>query len=307
MKIALFDGDRKFTVDLIEHWKQCGHEVKIDKSWDPALVNWCDVAFFEFCENSIMRASDLNDHFYKDPTCGQQPMDKIIICREHDIDAWVGNHGRVNWGWVNHLVFVADHIKDKVLSEIKLTPKTNVHLIKHGVNTNKFTFREKERSKKIAWIGTFKDHKRIETALMILAELPRDYSLHIMGRGLRDWRKLYVDYFIKQNNLNVVFDNVGWVSNINDWLQDKDFLLSCSTKEAFGFAIAEACSVGIKPIIHNFPFANQIWNPEWIWNTVSEAKQLILEDKYESLKYRQYVEQNYPLDKMLKQYNELLK
>lgn len=302
-KITLFDSVRKFTGDIVEHWESQGHSVVIDRYWDASKVANSDVAFFEFVDNSLMRASDPNDSMYKEMGL-TRPTGKKIIARCHDIDAWCGNHMRIQWDFVTDLVFVAKHIQDKVLSEIKLPKNVNVHLIKHGINLDKFTFREKPINKKITFIGNINDSKRMETCLLILSELPRDYILYILGGGLTSWRESYVKYYIKENNLNVLL--INHVDSVNDFLQDKDFLILPSEKEAFSFAVGESMAVGVKPIIHNFLGSKNIWPEHLIWNTVSEAKQLILEDRYESKLYRSYIEVNYPLDKMLKQYDEII-
>jgi len=119
------------------------------------------------------------------------------------------------------------------------------------------------------------------------------------------WRKAYVDHYIQQNNLNVEF--VEHVDDMNEWLEDKDFLLHTGTKEAFSFISAEAGLKGIKFLVHNFPGCKDIWPEHLIWNTVSDAKQLILEDRYESMLYCNYVKANYSLPKMLEEYDKILK
>lgn len=307
MKVAIFDQVFKFMPILVEDWESKGHIVIKDKGWDPAKVTECDVSFFEFVDNSLMRASDPGDSFYQNPQYGPQPQGKKIIARAHDIDIHVGNLGRVQWEWVTDLVFVAQHLMDKALSEIDLPDTVRVHLIPHGIDTNKFTFKMKPMQKKIAWIGNINDHKRLETALMVLAELPRDYSLHVVGTGLGTWRKYYVENYIKDNGLNVEF--IEHVESVNDFLEDKDFLLGTGMKEAFSFVSGEAMSKGIKTLIHNFWGAKEVWKDyPYIWNTVSEVVEMIKEQEchYQQEFYRNYIEQHYPLDRMLQRYDELV-
>ncbi|MEX0596036.1 MAG: hypothetical protein WD512_06000, partial [Candidatus Paceibacterota bacterium] len=197
MKICIFDGVNKFTQPLIDDWTAKGHEIKKDKSWDPRLVSWADVTFFEFCDISIQRASDKNDSFYQNPEFGEQPRGKKIIVREHDIEAWVGNHRGVQWNFVTDLVFVSEHIKNKVLSEITLPETTKVHLIKHGVDTSKWTFKERQHGNKIVWVNNINHQKNLQLALYVLAENP-EYELHVVGKGLDKWLEYYVKSFIER-------------------------------------------------------------------------------------------------------------
>ena len=304
MNIAIIDEcNGKFMGDIREHWGREGHTIRFDKYFDPKLVHWADVTFFDWAGNNVQRASHSDDSFW---TVDPQPKNKIICLRAHDIDIWVGQHRNVDYSWINHLIFIAPHLMEKALSEIQIPENVKVHFIPHGINTKKFTFRKKERGKKIAFIGNICDQKKMENTLLILAELPRDYSLHVLGEHLGSWRKAYVDYFIRHNNLNVIFTER--VESVNDFLEDKDFLISCSIKEGFGYVMGEAMAKGIKTLIHNFWGADQVWDGyPYIWNTISEAVKMILEDKYEPEIYRDYIIKNYPLDKMLKAYDELLK
>lgn len=309
MKISITDECQgKFSDVLKDHWEQQGHEVWFDKYFDPKKILWADVAFFDWAGNNVQRASYPEDDFWKETG---QPQDKNIILRIHDIDYWAGSAGRVNYPWINNLVFVAKHIQNKVLSEITLTDKTKVHFIKHGVDTTKFTFSDRFPERKIAWVGNINDPKKLETALLVLADLPRDYSLHVVGKGLISWRKAYVEYFIKQNNLNVEF--IESVDSMNDFLEDKDFFLYTSVKEAFGFSPAEAMSKGVKSLIHNYYGADVVWKDyPYVWNTVAQATQMIMETIYmptyleAKQSYRRYIEDNYPYQAMLDKYDELL-
>ena len=142
-KICVFDQVFKFMPPIIEEWERVGHTILKDKSWDPRLLTQSDVAFFDFCDNSVMRASDPGDSFYQNPEFGKQIQGKKIIVRAHDIDIHVGNLGQVQWEWVTDLIFVAKHLMDKGLSEIELPSNVKVHLIPHGIDTNKFTYRNK--------------------------------------------------------------------------------------------------------------------------------------------------------------------
>ena len=236
-KIAIFDCCRfKFMGDLIKHWEEQGHEIKKSLYWDPRMVDWADHTFFDWADMSLIRATNSNDPLYKD-TGLTIPKNKHIICRCHDIDAWCGHYHQIDWTYVSDLIFVAKHIKDLVLESLVPPPNLKIHLIKHGVNTDKFTLRKNpEKNNKIAWVGSIKGHKCIELALQVLAENP-DYELHVAGTSLDSWELAYVNDFVKRNNLKFFYH--GQVDDINTFLEDKTYILLTSFKEAFSFAIGE--------------------------------------------------------------------
>jgi glycosyltransferase involved in cell wall biosynthesis len=71
---------------------------------------------------------------------------------------------------------------------------------------------------------------------------------------------------------------------LSRWLEDKNYVLSTSIHESFGYGIAEAMARGIKPIIHDFPYAYEIWGEELLFRTVDEAVGLIRNGTYMSPK-----------------------
>jgi len=303
MKISITDECQgKFSNILKDHWQGQGHEVIFDKYFDPKKILWADVCFFDWGGNNIQRASYPEDAFWKEIS---QPQNKNVILRTHDIDLWAGSTQRVNFNWVNNLVFVGPHLMDRFLPELKLTEKTKVHFIKHGIDTNKFTFQIRQPGHNIAWIGNINEAKNLQLALYVMAELPRYYTLHVVGKGLSSWKKYYVENYIKDTGINVQFSE--YVENVNDFLEDKNYLLNTSGKEAFGFVIGESCAKGIKPIIHNFWGSSNVWPVGWTWNTVQDAVRMITNPNiYNSKKYKNYIEQNYPFQKMLDEYNNII-
>ncbi len=139
-------------------------------------------------------------------------------------------------------------------------------------------------------------------ALQVLAENP-EYELHVLGRPMCSWQKAYILHFVEKNNLK--FFQTDGPLDVNTWLEDKDFILLTSAKEAFSFAIAEGMLKGIKPLIHRFYHAGDIWDEKYIWDKVSQVKPM-LEGEYNGKEYRDYVLNNYPLDKMLRAYDEIM-
>lgn len=302
-KIAVFDCCRfKFMRELMTHWENMGHEIKRYIYWDPTTVNWADTVFFDWVDNSLIRASNPEDEFYKSGKYGTRPEGKKIITRCHDIDAWCGHYKNVDWNWVNDLVFVSDYIGDMVKGNMSFPATLKIHTIKHGVDLDKYTFKNRSGGKKIAWIGRIVHHKCLELALQVLAENP-EYELHAVGSSLDSWELDYVNRFVERNNLK--FFHYPQVDDINQFLEDKNYLLLTSFKEAFSYASAEAMAKGIKPLIHWFAGAEGVWPKEYLWNKVSEVKPM-LEGNYDSAEYRNIIQSHYSLEEMLRCYDKLI-
>jgi len=108
----------------------------------------------------------------------------------------------------------------------------------------------------------------------------------------------YFTHLLKETGLekNVVFQ--GYVKNIEEFLEDKNFVLSTSVHESFGYSIAEAMACGIKPLIHNFCGSESLWPKDLIFNFIDEIPTLV-SSEYNSEAYRRFVENRYSLEKQI--------
>jgi len=86
-------------------------------------------------------------------------------------------------------------------------------------------------------------------------------------------------------------------------------------KEGFCYAVAEAMSKGIKPVVNNFFGAKDIWYDEILYNTHKEALMKFTMGSPINANsqwmngnnpYREYIKDNYSLERMLKEYDEYM-
>ena len=63
---------------------------------------------------------------------------------------------------------------------------------------------------------------------------------------------------------------------------------------------------GLKPVVHDFPGADQIFPSEFLFNISEEFYEQICSEQYEPQRYRRFVEENYPLRNQLDKINGIL-
>ena len=91
---------------------------------------------------------------------------------------------------------------------------------------------------------------------------------------------------------------------LNKFLEDMNYAICFSKKETFSYAIAEGMCKGLKPIIHDFYGAEDIWDKKYIWDTIDEAIKMTINDDYNPYEYRKYITDKYSLNNMLARFNE---
>jgi glycosyltransferase involved in cell wall biosynthesis len=133
-----------------------------------------------------------------------------------------------------------------------------------------------------------------------------EYRLFFGGIFQNRTLEQYLKYMVDALELSDVVFFDGWQEDVLSWLKDKHYIVSTSIIESQGMGILEAMACGLKPVIHNFPGANQIFPSEYLFNISEEFCNQILSDNYQPQKYREFVEENYSLKNQLTKINNIL-
>lgn len=321
MKIALFDPyTPKFTADMVGWWESHGYEVKVDRYYDPEMVDWADVVWFDTCDNNLLSATNpsqaLRDEWLverrKDIPWDLHEYDlsnKKVIVRPIDIEVWQGNFAYDNmWDVVDDVIFLAPHIQNIMMADSRpQAGKFKQHIIPCGVNLERWTFREREDGFNIGVVAELWESKGVDLALQIamrLKEIDPRYQITWLGKNqMYHWGKAYFDDLAK--DLPITHD-IDFVEDLNSWWEDKNYVLHCGQKETYTYAVAEAMAKGIKPIFHRYYGADETW-PGLTWTSIDEAIDMITEMKYDSESYRQYlIDHKLDLENMMEAIDEVL-
>jgi len=263
-------------------------------------MQWADICWFEWCDELIAYGSKL-----------ELAKEKSIICRLHRYEALTDNPKNVEWENVDKLIIVTDHLKKFLVSLIPdIEKKVDIVTIVNGVNLNKYKLEERKPGFNIAYVGYIHSRKNPVLLLQIMNELVKKdkrYKLYIAGQFQEPLIQLYWNDQVNKMGLekNIIFE--GWQEDINIWLKDKNYILSTSIHESFGYGIAEAMARGIKSIIHNFLFADEIWDKKFMFNAIDEAVNMIRSEEYNSGEYREFIQDNYSLEKQITSIKNIIK
>lgn len=303
-RIALYDPYLgKFTKDMENYWIAQGHEVRTDPKgdYDPSIAEWADIVWFDTVSNNLISATNpdaalLADGTNHSPWRLQDMPKKKVIVRAIDIDIWTGHHASVDWSVVDDVIFLAPHIQQLMMADSRPQQgKFKQHIIPCGVNLDRWTYKSRDRGFNIGVVSELWESKGVDLALQIslkLKQIDERYNIEWIGpQQMYHWGKAYFDDFVDHNALPFKYSS-DRVEDLDEWWEDKNYILHCSAKEAYSYATAEAMAKGIKPVFHRYYGADATW-PALTWTSIDEAVDLIVEDKYDSQSYRQYLLDNH--------------
>ncbi|NLK87939.1 MAG: glycosyltransferase [Clostridiaceae bacterium] len=291
-KLVFFvkDGMNNFFEDIIEglsnEYLVRKMSVNDYKQIDTGM-EWADVCWFEWCDELIVYAS-------------RSPLakDKKIICRIHGYEVYTNAINSVNWNNVDKLIIVAPHIKRIFLENMRSIPNVDIELVYCGVNTDKYPLRKRTKGFNIGYLGYINFKKNIPLTLEIfkmLHNIDKRYKLHLAGQFQDERTFSYFKYFIREYKLEDAVFFEGWKDYDQklEFLDKLDYMVISSIDEGLCYAAAEAMCSGIKPILHNCEGIKDHYIPEYIFNSVDEAVDMIQSDEYDSYSYRKYVEDRF--------------
>ncbi len=183
----------------------------------------------------------------------------------------------------------------------------NAIVIPNGVDLDKFTLRvgnngnkvPKLRNNKIAYAGYLTRKKGIGELLFIAKSLP-EYEFHLAGRYQEDD---IADWINKKKPDNVFIYEWKYEEAMNEFYQDKTFILNTSLRESQGMTMMEGMACGLKPLVADWIGAKEIYG-EYVYENLDDLKSL-LEGSYEPESYRQFIKENYSIDLIYPKIEEL--
>lgn len=230
---------------------------------------------------------------------------KRVIVRLHSYEALYDLYKQVDWQLVTDLIGVARHVLHRVMPFIHAqNPSIKVHHIPNGVDTDKFTMpADKQHTWRIGHLGHVNNKKGPDKwpdiFHYLLKHCGEDIHFHFGGKFQDPRYEVYLPHIIKQMGVadRVHFDGV--ITDVAAWFADKTYVLCSSPWESQNMSVMEGMSCGLKPLVHNFPGAADIYLDEHIWTTLDDLVFMIGFDEWKPKRYRDFIVRNYRFEDML--------
>lgn len=235
---------------------------------------------------------------------------KKVVVRLHSFEILNSQAAEINYKVVTDVVFVSNYMRR--LFERFFPGRlqgTRSHVIHNGIDLARFPFVPNRPKSKIAFVGALnykKDPMVMLQAFSFLRQRHPELELHVAGAPDNDRYHLAMPDFLAKNGLPAEAARLyGHVSDIPGWLADKDFILCTSPFESQGVGLLEAMHRGLRPLIYNFPGADELYPASCLWRNFEELDQLLVGGRPPE-EYRDFVAEKYSMDRQADNFLKML-
>lgn len=261
-----------------------------------------DVAWFEWAMGPAVVGSQ---HAAGVPT----------VVRLHRFEAYTEWPRSIEWANVDDLIFVSDGVRrsfDEMHEGLLAKASTRVHVVHNGIDTALYPFDpDRKRGFDLAFVGRLHYVKNPMLLVQLMAALvkrePR-YTLHIAGDAQQLEVYRYLRYQAEQLGLSdhiKIYGRLG-ADELRTLLQQCSYVISTSVIEGHPVGVMEGMAMGLKPVVHDFFGARDLFESGFLWNTVEEAVRLITRGSFEPQAYRQFIEERYSFEQQVEHVTRVL-
>jgi len=233
----------------------------------------------------------------------------IVSLRRADVrDRWAKE---VRWENVDILAQIGSGaVEEALLQQVPdLRNRTRLTVVPNGVNLGRYAFRRRDPGKHLACIGCLTMEANPAFLLQCLQRLHHidpGYRLFCAGTFESPLLEQYVRYMVRTLDLTEAISFEPHPGDLNGWLSNKHFIVAGGIGENQVEALLAGMACGLKPVIHNFPGADKLLPPPYLFNIAEQFCEQVLSADYQPQQYRRLVEQRYPLEQQLRRVDGIL-
>lgn len=215
-----------------------------------------------------------------------------------------------NWDAIQGAVFVADHVRQVAneaypdgLSKIEQTTIFNC------VDLDQYPLHENGPGYDIAYVGYINHKKGIGLLMQCIEQASRldeKYRFHFAGTFQEARFEHYMRHLLKETGLQDRVTFHDWVKDIPGFLADKNYVISTSPWEGCPNNVIEALACGVRPLVHNWKGAKDLFGGELVFDTVDQFTRMLSSDDYDAGNYRGMVVDRFNAEKNLPELDRFL-
>ena len=212
---------------------------------------------------------------------------------------------------IDKLVFVSEYVRQIGISKFPWMAENSV-VIPNLIDHTKFPMAEKRtKGYNLLFLGRVSYVKNLPLCLTMFHELLKldsNYKLHIVGEISDPELAYYLKNFVEKTKIR---DNVvlhGRVENekLPELMADMHYIVCSSIFESQGMGIIEGMICGLKPVVFDFPGAENIYPAGLRWFDRNDFVWSILNPDYDSQVYREYAISRFSILNNIQKYKNLI-
>ncbi|ENX64520.1 MULTISPECIES: glycosyltransferase [Acinetobacter] len=322
-KVLIASHDNKFFTRIIDEiLKDNNLEVRFD-NWNTTLrhdakkskelLEWADIILCEWAVGAAV--------YYSQNKLSHQ---KLLV-RLHRFEITTSQPDLIKFDNVDKMIVVSDYIKDHCIKNYGWLEE-KISTIPQYADIDLFD-RPKAKSYQytLGLLGMVPTLKRLDRALdtlEYLRNLDSRYTLRIKSKQpwdipfvwvKEDEKKYFIEQYQRIENSpilkgGVIFDDYG--ADVAAWFRKIGWMLSTSDIEGCHTAVAEGMASGAKPVIFDWPGAEDVYREAPIFNDVKLAAEYIFNNdvfsEAEINKVKKYAKDNFDLNITIKAYLDFI-
>ncbi len=250
-----------------------------------------DLAWFEWAEGDTLDIANYT---------AQKP----LLCRVHPNIANTDREQDIRFEHVDHWMFAAPGTQRSFESRYGgQIGDAACSTVPTGVDVDTIGFDPRKAANgHIALYAPLGPEDNPTLLLQVLAglvEQDEQFNVHITGAAQHPGIAAYVRHQAEALGIDdhIHFYGAVTAGERDVWLDQCTYVLSTRMMDGDWTGVVEAMARGLKPIIHAFPGAEQLFAPNMLFHTVDEAVEQFVGDDPQPEQYRRFVQRRYSIDR----------
>ncbi len=202
-----------------------------------------------------------------------------------------------NWTRIHGAVFVADHVRqvaNQVCPQCLGGPRQIT--IYNCVDLDQYPFYDNAGGHNIAYVGYINHKKGVGLLMQCIeqaARLDEKFHFHFAGVFQEVRYEQYMKHLLRETGLEDRVTFHGWIKDVPEFLAGMNYVISTSPWEGCPNNVIEAMACGIRPLVHNWKGAKDLFGDNLVFGTIEEFTRMLTSTDYDSQAYRQIVSEHF--------------
>jgi len=290
------DDNFHFIAPLVQrltaHWRiKCfgGHGRQVDEQLRRE-IDEVDACWFEWAAGPAVPGSRLVEG-------------KPAVVRLHRYEAYTSAPTHICWENIDTLFLVSKGVQgmlERLHPEV-LPRVRNLRLLPNAIDTREYPRPvAADRGTRLVWLGRLSPEKNPALALQIIEQLRRrvpDATLTFAG-PVSD--PVLIDYLLQQVQAMHLDGCVNFAGEIEKrtlpgFLRQFSVILNTSYVEGHSVALLEGMAAGLRPVVHRFIGASDVYPEDWLYDTPAQAVSRIVRRPFTPEEHHDFVVSQYDL------------